>query len=187
VGTSFEAIEDKFSELRTFILDDLSLITRPLQGGNYAAALLVVTACEAVGRLRYGRADGGLGFFRVYLVPEKWRPVSGSIYNALRNGLAHSFLTKVILKAADNPIELGISKYKEQHFKYDPGRSILFINIQSFAKDLKEAFHSYEEELKRDKVLRDRFINTIKKQRVIQVRDPKEKEAWRKLIKQQMT
>jgi hypothetical protein len=183
LAATFENIKDEFSELKNFVLYDLNLITSASQGGNYAAALLVVTACEAAGTLRYGKNDGGLDFFRDYLVPEKWRPVSKSIYGALRNGLAHSFLTKAILKAADNPIELGISWSKENHFEYDPGRATLFINVQEISKKLKEAFQRYEEELKKHAELRNQFIKWRKKQRVFEVTDQKEKKAWKTLVK----
>ncbi len=183
MAATFKDIEDEFSELRNFILYDLNLITSAPQGGNYAAVLLVVSACEAAGTLRYGKKDGGLDFFRDYLVPDKWRAVSKSIYDALRNGLAHSFLTKAILKAADNPIELGISWSKEKHFEYDPGRATLFINVQVIAKNLKEAFQRYEEELKKHADLRDRFIKSRKKQRVFEVADQRERKAWKVLVK----
>lgn len=181
---TFAKIQDDFSELRYFVLHDLNLITSAPIGGNYAAALLVVTACEAVGTLRYGKKDGGLDFFGDYLVPEKCRSVSKSIYDALRNGLAHSFVTKAILKAAKNPIELGISWSKENHFEYDPSRAALFINVQDFSKSLKEAFSRYEEELRQQAALRDRFIKWRKRQRVYEVKDQREKNEWKKLVKQ---
>ncbi|MGH8629011.1 MAG: hypothetical protein ACREYC_28410, partial [Gammaproteobacteria bacterium] len=102
MAVAFEDIKDEFLELKNFVLFDLKLIIRAKRGGNYAAALLVVTACEATGTLRYGRKHGGgLDLFRDYLVPDKWRSVSKSIYHALRDGLAHSFLTKAIVKATD--------------------------------------------------------------------------------------
>jgi hypothetical protein len=183
VAVTFENIRNEFSELRNLILNDLKIIRGAPKGGNYAAALLVVTACEAAGTLRYGRKDGGFDFFRDYLVPEKWRSVSNSIYNALRNGLAHSFLTKAILKTDDKPIELGISWSKENHFEYDSRRATLFINIQEISKNLREAFEQYEWELEQNAELRDKFITWRKKQRVFEVEDQSEKEAWKMLVK----
>jgi hypothetical protein len=183
VATTFESIKDDFSELRNFVLHDIELIRSAPVGGNYAAVLLVVTACEAVGTLRYGKKDGGLDFFRAYLVPEKWRYVSKSIYGALRNGLAHFFLTKAILKVADKPIEIGISWSKENHFEYDSDRATLFINVQEISKDLRTAFHQYEEELKQNAELRDRFIKWRTRQGVFEVTGQSEKEAWNELVK----
>jgi hypothetical protein len=183
VAVTFENIKDDFLELKNFVLNDLELIRNAPKGGNYAATLLVVTACEAAGTLRYGKKDGGLDFFRDYLVPKKWRSVSKSIYSALRNGLAHSFVTKAILKATDRPIELGISWSKKNHFEYDSGRTTLFINVQEISKNLREAFEQYEGELRQQAELRDRFITWRKKQRVFEVEDRDEKEAWKVLVK----
>jgi len=183
VAVTFENIKVEFSELRNFILNDLEMIRSAQKGGNYAAALLVVTACEAVGALRYGKKDGGLDFFRDYLVPEKRQSVSKSIYSALRNGIAHSFLTKTILKAIDKPIVIEISWSKENHFEYDSIRATLFINIQEFSMTLRQAFERYENELKQQAVLCDRFNKWRKKQGVFEVKDKKEKEAWKALIK----
>lgn len=182
MAVSFENIKDEFRVLRDFVLNDLELIISAPRGGNYAATLLVVTACEAVGTLRYGRKDAGWEFFRDYLVAEKWRPVSKSIYSALRNGLSHSFVTKAILKVTDRPIELGISWSKENHFEYDPGLATLFINVREISNNLIEAFDRYEEELSHQGQLRDRFITWRKKQKVVEVNGQDEIDEWKKLV-----
>jgi hypothetical protein len=184
LAVAFSKIEADFSELRDFVLFDLNLITKTPQGGNYAVALLIVTACEAAGTLRFGKTDGGSEFFREYLVPKKWYPVSKSIYDVLRNGLAHSFSTKAILKVASKPIELGISWSKEKHFEYDSSRATLFINVQELAGSMRRAFRRYEEELKEDARLRDCFVKWRKKHRVYEVRNEKEKSEWKKLLSQ---
>ena len=116
-------------------------------------------------------------------MPEKWHPVVKSIYNALRNGLAHSFSTKVILKVSDKPIEFGISWSKEIHFEYDSRRATLFLNVQQLSKDLHRAFKQYESELRGDAELRDRYVVWRKRQRVYEVKNESEKEAWKALIR----
>jgi hypothetical protein len=90
VAVEFNEIKDDFLELEGFVLTDLGIITNAPKGGNYAAALLITAACEALGTLRYGRKDAGVDFFENYLVPEQWREVSKSIYHALRDGLAQT-------------------------------------------------------------------------------------------------
>jgi hypothetical protein len=182
MASQFSDIKDDFTELRHFILNDLGIITNASEGGNYAAALLITTACEALGTLRYGKRDGGADFFKEYLMPGKWQPVVKSIYDALRNGLAHSFVTKVILQPANRPIDLGISWSKEVHFKYDPDRGTLFLNVRQLSKDLYQAFERYETELKSDAKLRDRYLVWRKKQRTCEVKNRTEKEAWKRLI-----
>jgi hypothetical protein len=178
MAVEFNEIKDDFLELEGFVLTDLGIITNAPKGGNYAAALLITTACEALGTLRYGTKDGGIKFFESYLLPEQWRVVSHSIYDALRNGLAHSFATKVIVNASDKPTELYISWSKEAHFSYDSNRSLLFLNIQQLSKDLRGAFAQYQSELQQDANLRDRFVVRRRKQRVYHVRNESEKEKW---------
>jgi hypothetical protein len=170
--------------LEGFVLTDLGIITNAPKGGNYAAALLITAACEALGTLRYGKRDGGVEFFENYLLPKQWRVVSQSIYHALRDGLAHSFATKVIVHTSDKPIELYISWSEEAHFSYDSNRSFLFLNIQQLSKDLCGAFSQYQSELQQHADLRDTFIKWRKKQRVYDVRNKSEGEKWNALVKQ---
>jgi hypothetical protein len=114
-----------------------------------------------------------------------WFP--NQFYDALRNGLAHSFSTKVIVNAADTPIELGISWSKETHFSYDSSRSVLFLNIQQLSKDLCGAFSQYQSELQQAADLRDRFVRWRQKQRVYQVQNEGEREKWNALVEQAVT
>ena len=184
MAVTFDTIKDDFFELRDFILNDLKIITNAPKGGNYAAALLIATACEALGTLRCGKKDAGEDFFRDYFMPKEWRPVAKSIYHALRDGLAHSFLTKVILQVADKPIELGISWKKEAHFEYDSSRATLFLNVQQLSEDLHQAFERYEAELKEDTKRRDNFVKWRKKQQEYHVhnKNETEKAAWKELL-----
>lgn len=183
----FDTIKNDFLELEAFVLNDLGIITNSPKGGNYAAALLITTACEALGTLRYGRKDGGVEFFANYLLPERWRVVSKSIYDALRNGLAHSFSTKTLISASEKPIELGISWTKENHFSYEASRSVLFLNVQQLANDLRGAFSRYKSELQQNTELRDTFFRWREKQRTYQVQNESEREAWNALLKQTAT
>lgn len=187
MAVEFDNIKDDFLELETFVLNDLGIITNATKGGNYAAALLITTACEALGTLRYGRNDGGQEFFANYLLPEPWRAVSKSIYDALRNGLAHSFSTKTVVNASEKQIELGISWSEEKNLSYDSGCSVLFLNVQQLANDLRSAFHRYQSELQQSAELRDTFYRWRGKQRIYQVRNENEKGKWNALLKQTAT
>jgi tetratricopeptide (TPR) repeat protein len=53
--------------------------------------LVVTSACEALGRLRFGTESGGSRFFGEYLLPVDWRPAANHLYDAVRNGLAHAY------------------------------------------------------------------------------------------------
>ena len=182
-----EKIEDDFQELKAIVLNDLGIITNAAKGGNYAAVLLIATACEALGTLRYGRKDGGQSFFENYLLPEPWRVVSKSIYDALRNGLAHSFSTKTVVIASGKPIEMGISWSKEKHLSYDSDSSVLFLNVQQMANDLRSAFDRYQSELQRSAKLRDRFNTWRQRQRIYQVQNENERGKWSALLNQTAT
>jgi hypothetical protein len=187
MAIEFEDIRKDFEDLQGFVLTDLAIITSVPTGGNYAAALLITTACEALGLLRYGTDNGGTDFFANYLLPPSWRPVAKSIYDALRNGLAHSFSTKAIVNASDNPIELGVSWSKESHLTYDPTKAVLFLNVQQLAQDLRAAFAKYQSELQQDAALRDEFVTRRRKKRVYEVQNESEKLAWKGLIKYPVT
>jgi hypothetical protein len=88
VAVAFNEIKDDFLELQGFVLTDLGIITNAPKGGNYAAALLITTACEALGTLRYGKKDGGVDFFENYLLPGQWRMVSKSILRRIKEWLS---------------------------------------------------------------------------------------------------
>jgi len=62
VAVKFDDIKGDFLELKGFVLSDLEIITSAPRGGNYAATLLITTACEALGTVRYGKKDGGVDF-----------------------------------------------------------------------------------------------------------------------------
>ena len=95
----------EFETLSKSVLDELDLIDGQASGGNHAAVLLVMTACEAVGRGVFGTSNGGARFFRDYMLPKEWHGVAKSLFDVLRNGLAHSFETKTMVQVGDRPME----------------------------------------------------------------------------------
>jgi hypothetical protein len=181
VTVPFDSIKNEFYELRDFILNDLDLLVWLPRGGNYAAALLIATACEAIGQLRY-ETGGGSKFFKNYLVPNDWRPVASSIFDALRNGLAHSFATKAILQIPEAPLELGISWKDKSHFTYDPNEGCVYINVADLSRALKHALEVYGKELQADPKLCDLFRKRRQRKRIVDVLDPAEREAWKRLL-----
>jgi len=181
VTIAFDAIESRFRELRDFVLNDLNLLLGSPRGGNYAAALLIATACEALGHLRY-ESGGGSKFFEEYMLPENWRPVSDSLFNALRNGLAHRFAPKVLLQVNSGPIELGISWREKPHLRCDQEKGCVYLNITNMAQSLALAFEAYDSQLREDPVFRDRFDQRWGKGRVVEVQDATERHAWRQLL-----
>jgi hypothetical protein len=76
-------------------------------------------------------------------------------------------------------IELCISWRERPHLSLEGAR--LNLNVQRMAVDLRGAFDDYEQALRADSSLRDRFWQRAK-ERVMHVRNPAEAEAWRKLV-----
>ncbi len=177
----FSDIESDFKELRKFILNDLDILLRSPVGGNYAAALIITTACEVLGPLRYEN-NGEREFFKEYLTPEEWKPVAQYIYNAIRNGLAHSFATKTIIQVNNSAIEIGISWRDKPHFKFDSVNSTVYINIRELSESLRVAFDKYQEELIGNCNLCAQYSKKRIKKRTVGVENLDERREWLKLM-----
>lgn len=102
-----------------------------------------------------------------------------SLYEALRNGLIHHYDPKSIVVDGQR-IELAISWRREPHLSLRGSR--LYLNVQQMAIDLGAAFKSYEQELRADATMRERFQQTARKDRETYVVDRSEAEAWRTLL-----
>ncbi len=85
-----------FENLKNYLRNDLSLIISLERGTpNYAAALLIAAASEALSRL-LGRKEDSVfvdDLLGKYQVPEVVRRI---LFNAVRNGFAHLYDTKVM-------------------------------------------------------------------------------------------
>lgn len=178
----FDEIEKDYHELRDFILNDLSLLLNSPKGGNYATTLIIATACEVLGPVRF-QNNGEKEFFKNYLIPEKWKPVAFSIYDALRNGLAHSFSPKSLMQINGTTLEVGLSWKEKPHFSYDQASSVIHINVAQLAASLEKAFNIYENELRTNNELCSRYKTKRNKKRVTNIQNQKEKSEWLKLIK----
>jgi hypothetical protein len=180
MAVKFDQVKPLLDELRANLLDDLKRITRQPEGGNYAAVAVVGCACEALGRLRYGKKDGGSDFFTCYVLPERWQPVGPDLYEALRHGIAHGYETKTI-ELGKGKLNVGVSWREKPHLTFEEGRSTLFINVPELAADLGRALDRYEAELLEREDLRDLFYTHWRKGH--SVRRP-QKAAWQALFAQ---
>jgi hypothetical protein len=180
---SYDDIKNDFEELRDFFKNDLCILIQSPTGGNYAATLVATTACEVLGPLRFEN-NGGCEFFRKYLLPESesWQAVAPSLYNALRNGLAHSYATKTILNVNGTNVELGVSWSEKPHLQFDQKDSVLYINVRELAQGVNDALAAYENELKVEPQLRVLFARNRKKKMSINVQTSTEREAWKSLL-----
>lgn len=181
MSVPFESIAESFGTVRTFLLRDLKLLVELPEGGNYAAALLTISACEALGMVRYGREHAGCAFFAAYLLPEPWQPAAPDLFDALRHGLAHSYETKALLQLEGGPVELVVSWRECPHLSYNADRRRLFVNVQSLFAALKSAIDRYESELRGDPTLRERFVKWSRRGREVHIPEGRRK-LWASLL-----
>jgi len=172
---TFDQIELHFMEVRGFFLNDLDRIVAQPVGGNYAATVLIFSAYEALGNLRDSK---GHVPFREQL-PPRWRPVSESLYGALRNGLVHGYEPKVIDLGAQR-VKLALSWRERPHLSFSD--EWLCLNVQEMARELRQAFVDYELRLREDSALRDGFRQRRARHRVHKVLGGDELAAWRALL-----
>jgi hypothetical protein len=91
---TFDDIANEFKESLGYIRQDIRWLCKHNSGLNYTVALLVGCACEAL-------SDGGAYPSKeralAELFPdEDWKKLAKPLFDAIRNGLAHSFDTKHI-------------------------------------------------------------------------------------------
>jgi len=92
MALSHADIKKEFDESLGYLHNDIAWLCEHNSGLNYTVALLIGCACEAL-------ADGGAypskDLALADLLPDNdWRQLAKRLFDALRNGLAHSFDTK---------------------------------------------------------------------------------------------
>jgi len=178
MAVSYERIRPRFERLRDFVLKDRDRIVGEPVGGNYAATAIIVCAYDAIADLRHGNSGRGHLAFEATL-PDEWKPLAKSLYDALRNGLVHAYETKRI-SVDGREIELLVSWRGRRHLSLDTGR--VYLNVPRMADDLRRAFDDYDTTLRSDAAMRERFWKRSEQDRVQPVGDRAEVAAWRELL-----
>ena len=186
MDVEYAVIEPRFQQLRGNILHDLNVLLQSQSSVNYTAALLIACACEALAWFRYGDKYKGDKFLSEMMLPSQWQPAAKSLYNALRNGLAHAFETMTIV-VGPRQFEIGVDWGRHTHLTCDPTHSLLYLNIFTMAEDLNQAINRYEEELKTSGEARAKFHGTILRMKNSFRKDvstnPRERPVWEELLK----
>lgn len=155
----YSRIKTRFKRVRHFLTNDLNLLITQPSGGNYLAAFMIACTCDTIAWFRCG-TNRGDSILAELLSPE-WRPVASSLYDAMRNGIAHRYETKT-LRIGDKRVEIGISWKKKPHLRFSRNRKVVFLNIQTLAQQVFDMLDAYEQELKTDASLRERFHHSLK-------------------------
>ena len=178
-----------FTQLRSMVRNDLKQIRKiEKKAPNYAVALLVTIATEALSQLE-GRADEAvfaedlLG--RLHGVPLQ---VGRVLFDAIRNGLAHVYDTKIIVVGADEIIVV-LSWQKREHMSvavedwlnYGRPRVGVCLNVGTLWTDLDAHFTVFAERLGKDANLLRRVNENAAKQRRI-VSQGEALRTWREFI-----
>ena len=174
-------MHSRIASFRDNVFNDLKILTSRRKGGNYAVGLVVTAACEALGRLRFGTADSGRKFFVARMLPSKFHPVQKSIWNSLRNGLAHHFETKILASSDLKPFDIGIAWRKGPHYRIIQSPRCLCINAAELVNDLASAFEALALEIQSDRSLAERMGSNYQRMLVVQL-EGSEKAAWEILI-----
>jgi hypothetical protein len=176
----WDAIDESFSRLRDFVLNDLDQIAAQEQGGNFAVVALVLAACDALGFGLYGRGNG----YRVFglCLPPDWRPVARTLYDALRNGLIHRYEARVIATPGDDTA-FQIAWTGSRHLTFtDNSRSVLCVVARDLVAGLHDAFAEVEEQLRTDPAAREAFYRNDGKGREHDIRlNTSQLRAWQQI------
>ena len=181
MAVDFHAIEQRFREIFGFIQEDLSRIIQVEPDVNYAAAALIACACETMARYRNASGEGGEAF--ATLLPGGiYQTAAKTIYNALRNGLVHSYEAQDI-EFNGSLVGLAIAWQETPHLSFlrNEGKPHLVLNMRELCKRLSEQIDSFRAELMADANARDRFFTQSRKDRVHTAGTPQEVQAWKEL------
>jgi hypothetical protein len=176
---SYEDIRETFEKIHAYFTYDLKLLSGQSKGGNYITALLIACACETLARFRYGKSNGAQ-FFAKEMLTEEWRPVAPSLFDAMRNGIAHCYETKPI-RIDDKLIDIGISWREHPHLQFSRDKNVLYLNIQTMAEQILKLLQEYESSLKADQKLRLQFSKVMRTNWTKKTKGD-ELKTWKKLI-----
>ncbi len=163
MAVRYATIRPEVERLRDYVTNDLDLLITQDVGGNYLAAALITCACDAISYLKYGqRSRGDLVFAEI--LPDLWKPVAKTLYDAIRNGIVHIYETKTIILGSRR-LDLGISWRAKPHLHLSATGAHIYVNVRQLSQDLKAAIGQFEADLKADARLRETFYKRMRRER----------------------
>jgi hypothetical protein len=163
----FADIRKEFDESLGYIRQDIAWLCEHNSGLNYTVALLIGCACEAL-------ADGGAFPSKeralAELLPDaEWKQLAKPLFDALRNGLAHSFDTKHI-HVDGEVVQIYIHWSMSEIIKIKAvsgGKDGLFIGARPLAAKVCQAIDHFEASLQSDDEACQRFRNALQRDRTV--------------------
>ena len=148
----------QFDELRRFVLEDLDRIVDQPVGGNFAVAALVGCSYDLLGKLQARRPH------KVFAesLPEPWPAVAKSLYDALRNGLVHTYSPKVI--EVGDGVRLAISWKAHTHLSWE--KDHLVLRVPDLVDGLRDRWTAYNQLLRSSSAARAQFATAFQAQKV---------------------
>jgi hypothetical protein len=142
---------EAFARLRGWIKTGLRRVLEiPRKHPHYAAALLVVVGCEALGRLLYNKKEHV--FVKELIAPHGRisELMAADLFKALRHGLAHTYDTNYIRVGSGGPLVELLVSWTDTHphlgRRDDPPG--IYLNLPTMQRDLEAIFDRYWEDLR---------------------------------------
>jgi hypothetical protein len=155
---AFKEIEKEFSETFGYVRQDIAAILKNNLGLNYTIALLVCCACEMLtwhGGLRDDQAHEV--FTSILPDTEPYRAVGKTLWEAMRNGLAHKFRPDTI-RIENDEWRFTISSRGGPHVSVTKGQPHwIHLNIRECSSRVSSQIDAYEQELRASADARLRF------------------------------
>lgn len=157
---AFKEIEKEFKETFGYVRQDIEAILNNNLGLNYTIALLVCCACEMLTWHRGLRDDQAHEVFSSLLPdtePYRDRAVGKTLWEALRNGLAHKFRPDTI-RIENDEWRFAISSGGGPHVRVTKGQPHwIHLNIRECSLRIGSQINAYEQELRASADARLRF------------------------------
>ena len=149
MGIPFNEIQAEFNETFGYIRQDIAELLKTNLGLNYTIALLVCCACEMLTWHRDLRGDQAYEIFTSLLPDtESYKAAGKTLWEALRNGLAHKFRPDTI-KIGDEQWRFTISSQAGSHISVTKGQPHwMHLNIRVFSLRVISQIDAYEQELR---------------------------------------
>lgn len=173
---------EAFERLRGWLKAGLRRVMEiPRKQPHYAAALLVVIGCEALGRLLYNRKEQV--FVKELIAPHGriTEAMAGDLFKALRNGLAHTYDTNYMRLGQRGPLVELVVSWTDTHphlgRRDDPPG--IYLSLPTMQRDLEAILDRYREELRRAP---KRTVFRAWAEERVQPASPRAEAGWRKFI-----